>query len=153
MDLNDIASDLRARFDAKTKAREEGLARSRNTIRSCGNAIRALHRYEIDAASTLLDEAQEQLDGARAALKDHPDLLHGGFVHDAEKEVAEARITFALVTDSEFPTLEALGVAEAAYVKGLAEAIVAKHRNGPIDKVKLAFLSHLTQFRDYHPAP
>jgi replicative DNA helicase len=40
-----------------------------------------------------------------------------------------------------------------ANVKGLAEAIVAKHRNGPIDKVKLAFLSHLTQFRDYHPAP
>lgn len=34
-------------------------------------------------------------------------------------------------------------------IKGLAEIIVAKHRNGPTDKVPLAFLSHLTQFRNY----
>ena len=34
-------------------------------------------------------------------------------------------------------------------VKGLAELIVAKHRNGPIDKIRLTFLAHLTQFRNY----
>jgi replicative DNA helicase len=34
-------------------------------------------------------------------------------------------------------------------VKGLAEIIVAKHRNGPTDKVPLTFLPHLTQFRNY----
>jgi len=34
-------------------------------------------------------------------------------------------------------------------VKGLAEVIVAKHRNGPTDKISLTFLSHLTQFRNY----
>ena len=38
-------------------------------------------------------------------------------------------------------------------VKGLAEAIVAKHRNGPTAKVKMTFLSHLTQFADYAAAP
>jgi replicative DNA helicase len=34
-------------------------------------------------------------------------------------------------------------------VKGLAEIIVAKHRNGPTDRVPLTFLPHLTQFRNY----
>jgi replicative DNA helicase len=34
-------------------------------------------------------------------------------------------------------------------VKGLAEVIVAKHRNGPTDKIPLTFLSHLTQFKNY----
>jgi replicative DNA helicase len=34
-------------------------------------------------------------------------------------------------------------------VKGLAEVIVAKHRNGPTDKIMLTFLAHLTQFRNY----
>ncbi|MGH2682291.1 MAG: replicative DNA helicase [Actinomycetota bacterium] len=34
-------------------------------------------------------------------------------------------------------------------VKGLAEVIVAKNRNGPTDKVTLTFLSHLTQFKNY----
>ena len=33
--------------------------------------------------------------------------------------------------------------------KGLAELIVAKHRNGPTDTVPLTFLPHLTQFRNY----
>ncbi|GIU99329.1 MAG: replicative DNA helicase [Actinomycetota bacterium] len=36
--------------------------------------------------------------------------------------------------------------------KGLAELIVAKHRNGPTDTVPLTFLPHLTQFRNYAPA-
>ena len=38
-------------------------------------------------------------------------------------------------------------------VKGLADVVVAKHRNGPVDKVKMTFLSHLTQFKDYAAAP
>lgn len=38
-------------------------------------------------------------------------------------------------------------------VKGLADVIVAKHRNGPVDKVKMTFLSHFTQFKDYSAAP
>jgi replicative DNA helicase len=32
--------------------------------------------------------------------------------------------------------------------KGVAEIIVAKHRNGPTGKVRLAFLEHLTRFAD-----
>ena len=35
--------------------------------------------------------------------------------------------------------------------KGLADLIVAKHRNGPTDSLPLTFLPHLTQFKDYHP--
>jgi len=36
--------------------------------------------------------------------------------------------------------------------KGIAELIVAKHRNGPTDTVTLSFFPHLTQFRSYVPA-
>jgi replicative DNA helicase len=35
--------------------------------------------------------------------------------------------------------------------KGTADIVVAKHRNGPTDTVKLTFLPHLTQFRNYAP--
>lgn len=123
MDLTDLAERLRAQLDAKTVAREQGLASSRSAIRACGNAIRAMHRYETDNATGLLDEAQRNLDVARTALADHPDMLHAGFVHDAEKELAEARITFALVTADAMPSFEDVGVPAAAYLKGMAEAI------------------------------
>lgn len=36
--------------------------------------------------------------------------------------------------------------------KGLADVIVAKHRNGPTDTIQLTFLPHLTQFRNFAPA-
>ncbi len=123
MDLSHISEGLRTQFDAKTSARESALSSSRSAIRACGNAIRALHRYEVDAATKLLDEAQSQLDAARAALEQHPDVLHAGFFHDAEKELVEAHITFALVTDADFPAPDRLEVTPQAYTKGMAEAI------------------------------
>ncbi|HEX3328146.1 MAG TPA: hypothetical protein VHV50_14225 [Actinomycetota bacterium] len=123
MELEQVLKSIRAALDQKTSARERGLASSRSAIRSCGNAIRALHRYEIDAAAKLLEEAQAHLDDARQALGPHNDILYAGFVQDAEKEVAEGRITFALVTEAPFPTPEALGLEPAPYLKGMAEAI------------------------------
>ncbi|MDQ4023909.1 MAG: haloacid dehalogenase [Actinomycetota bacterium] len=129
MDFAPIADSLRATLDAKTAARERGLASSRSAIRSCGNAIRALHRYEVDAATALLGEAQGHVDDARAALGEHPDMLHAGFVHDAEKELCEARITFALITGAEFPTPQDVGVPASAYLKGMAESIGEMRRH------------------------
>jgi translin len=123
MDLSGVSTELRGELDAKLLAREQGLASSRSAVRACGNAIRALHRYEIEAAAGLLDEAQAHLDRARTALAEHPDMLYAGFVHDAEKELAEARITFALITDADFPTPSSLDLPPAAFLKGMAEAI------------------------------
>ncbi|HEX2050564.1 MAG TPA: haloacid dehalogenase [Actinomycetota bacterium] len=123
MDLSELGTRLRRDLDEKNEARERGLSGSRSAIRACGNAIRALHRYEVDAATALIDEAQRHLDGARSALERHHDILHAGFVHDAEKELAEARITFALVVGQPLPSPDDAGVPTAAYLKGMAEAI------------------------------
>ena len=123
MDLSDLSESLRREFDDKTAARERGLAGSRTAIRACGNAIRAMHRYEMDAARELLGEAQDQLDGARDALSSHVDILHAGFIHDAEKELVEARVFLSLITGEPFSSPESLGVPPSAFVKGMAESI------------------------------
>jgi translin len=123
MNLEQIGQSIRAEFDEKTAARERSLTSSRKAIRSCGNAIRALHRYEMDTAGTLLEEAQTHLNDARGSLDGHHDILYAGFVQDAEKELAEARITYALVTSAPLPTAEDLGLEPAPYLKGMAEAI------------------------------
>lgn len=123
MDLGAVSEELRAVLDAKTSARERGLTSSRSAIRACGNAIRALHRGELDAAERLIAEAQECIDDAREALRDHDDMLNAGFVHDAEKELVEAHVTFALVAGNDMPARDSLGVPPAAFLKGMAEAI------------------------------
>jgi translin len=57
------------------------------------------------------------------ALRRHGDIYHAGFLHDAEKEYAEARTTLALLSGGSIPSPEDLGVEYAAYLNGIAEAV------------------------------
>ena len=123
MNISELGELLRDEFEAKTVAREKALAAAREAIRACSNAIRAMHRHETEQADQLVAQAQQRLDDARHSLEAHPEILHAGFVHDAEKEVAEARITFALTTGAEVPSHDEIGIPPAAFAKGLAEAI------------------------------
>lgn len=121
--LAEIAEQIRTELDLKSAARDRSLASSRSAVRSCGNAIRAMHRYDEDGARALIAEAGRHLDEARNALKGYDDVLHAGFVHDAEKEFAEAHITVALVTGGALPAYDELGIPSTAYLKGMAESI------------------------------
>ena len=123
MELSDLARNLQAELEEKTGARDAALAHCRIAVRASGNAIRALHRYENDNASALIDEARKEIDEAHSVLSDHPDVLHAGFVHDAEKELAEALITFSLVTGGQMPTPRGVVLPSSAFLKGMAESV------------------------------
>jgi len=121
--LETVESIARAEFDAKFAARERGLSVARKMIRTSANAIRAFHRGEMDDSLRLIDEAGVLLREAVGILEDHPDVLFAGFVEDAAKEYAEARLTYALGLDLPLPTPEDLGVWVGSYLHGLGEAV------------------------------
>ncbi len=112
------------------EARERALPAARRAIRSCANAIRAIHRSEWDLAHRLMDEARQAIQEGLEAVRDHPDIRYAGYLQDAQKEYAEARITEAVVTGAaSLPTPEELGVEEAPYLNGMAEAIGEARRS------------------------
>jgi translin len=122
--LEAVAEKIRLYFSAKDAAREKALRLSREIIRYSANAIRAVHRQEETGAEQLLSSARsllQELD--RDVLQKQDDLVHAGFVHDAQKEFAEASTTLALVTGKSLPEPEALGVSYPAYLNGLGEAV------------------------------
>jgi translin len=121
--LDAIVEGIRARFVSKNQAREQALPLCREALRHSANAIRAVHRGEFEAAQELIERAAGLLREARAALRDHPDIFYAGFVHDAQKEFAEASLTLALVAGRPLPPPEELGVEHAAYLNGLGEAV------------------------------
>jgi translin len=123
VDLRPLADDLRRRFDEKVRAREVALPAARRAIRSSANAIRAIHRRELDEAERLMEDARAALDEGEAAVRDQPDVRFAGFLHDAEKEYAEARLTRAVVTGGSLPGPDELRVTPAAYLNGMAETI------------------------------
>jgi translin len=122
-DLDAIDEIARSTFDARFLAREKGLELSRRVIRASANAIRSLHRGEIEKAERLMDEAGSLLREATDALVDHPDVLHAGFLADAAKEYAEARLTHAFGSGLPIPTPADLGVDVGPYLKGLGETV------------------------------
>lgn len=143
-----VADEIRRQLDEKSAARDRSLASSRSAVRSCSNAIRAMHRYDEVGARRLLDEAAAHLQDARGSLAGHDDVLHAGFVHDAEKEYAEAHITFALITEGEFPDHRGLGVPSTAFLKGMAESIgeIRRHildlmRRGELERCERLLLA------------
>jgi len=119
----DSIGQIRTILDARFAAREKGITGSRRVIRASANGIRALHRREWDQAAALIDTAEAELAEISDALVDHPEMKHAGFVSDAAKEYAEARITQAVFTDLEIPTFEDLGMDPVPYLHGLGEAV------------------------------
>jgi translin len=124
VDLSSLASEFQRQLDEKMAAREHALASARRAIRLSANAIRAIHRGELEVAHRLMDEARAALEEGRASVRDeHPDVYFAGFLQDAQKEYAEARLVEALVTGGDLPSPADLGVELAPYLNGLAEAI------------------------------
>jgi len=123
VDLTPIAEPIRKRLDAKMAAREKGLPASRDAIRFCANSIRATHRGDTALAEELMGKAREKLDLAQEQLRPFPDVYYAGFLGDAEKEYAEARLTAALIAGRDLPGSEELNVGDAPYLNGMTEAI------------------------------
>ena len=123
MDLESLSPQFQRSFDEKMRAREVALTSSRKAVRSSANAIRAIHRGEPDEAERLMAEARSELDRAEDSVRDHPDVRWAGFIHDGQKEYAEARLTQAVVDGAELPSPDEMKVTIAAYLNGMAETI------------------------------
>ena len=122
-DLDMIMEAVRGGLAGKHAAREQALTLCREVIRHSANAIRAVHRYDFDAAGGLLAPARAKLAEVNALLGSHPDIYHAGFVSDAQKEFAEASLTLALVRREPLPSPAVLDVGEAPFLNGLGEAV------------------------------
>ena len=121
--LDPIMERVREEFASKNAARETALPLCREAIRFSANAIRAVHRREFDLAGELAGKAGAQLATAKLSLASHADIYNAGFVHDAQKEYAEASITLALIAGRAFPTPQQLDVELPAFLNGMGEAV------------------------------
>ncbi|HWE60350.1 MAG TPA: haloacid dehalogenase, partial [Chloroflexota bacterium] len=118
--MEDLIHDY---FSAKHAAREQSLGLTRLVIRHAGNAIRAVHRRDFEAARLLLEQSAQAAVEARERVLEQPGLLYGGYLQDAFKELAEATLFLALVQNHELPTPQALELGWEPYLAGLAETV------------------------------
>jgi translin len=95
-----------------------------------------VHRNEIEAARAMLNEAGAAIKQIKEIAAGYGDILYAGYVHDAEKEYAEAACVLSLIQEELLPEPEELGVEFTAYLNGLGEA-VGELRRHILDKIRV----------------
>jgi translin len=124
VNLGELSQAFQERFDRTTAAREKALVAGRRSIRASANAIRAIHRGELEVARALMEESRSAIQSGREAVRDaHPEVYFAGFLQDAQKEYAEARLTEAIVLGADLPAPQELDVELPPYLNGMAESI------------------------------
>lgn len=121
--LDTIAEKIRAGLAAKDAIREKMLPLSREAIRYCSQAIRALHRQEFREAEDMLKSARGLLAETEKAVNECDEFLNTGAFRDAQKEYAEGCIFLAVVKGERVPEPEELKIDLAAYLNGMGEAV------------------------------
>lgn len=121
--LDAIADKIRQDFTVRNTARDRALTASRELVRFCSLAIRAIHRGELKESDGLLAQAAALVSELEDTLKDMPDIFYAGYVQDALKEYAEAMIVLALIAGRPLPDPDDLHVGYASYLNGLCEAV------------------------------
>jgi translin len=127
--LDRLVDDIRTDLRSAHAAREVALPACRAAIRHAGLAIRAVHRSDPAGHRREVGSSEQELRTAQRAVADHPAVAHAGFLHDAEKEFAEARLTAAMVDGTQIPSHVELGVMPHSWLRGLAEAASELRRN------------------------
>ena len=127
--LSAICDALRADLEERNSARDHAIVLSRQLTRHCSESIRALHRRDWQSAEAKLAQVDAAAAELKAVVAAFPDLYYTGYTQDALKEVAEARITRAILRGSALPTASELDLPSATYLKGLGEAATELRRS------------------------
>ena len=120
--IDEIAALALDEFRAKHERREQAIKVSREVVRTSANAIRAIHRNELDEARELIAAAGGLVRETQRTLEGHADLYFTGYTQDAQKEYAEACAVLAFIARTELPLPADIGVETPSYLNGLAEA-------------------------------
>jgi len=119
--LEKIAEDILSELAQQDLLREEALPLSRQMIRSAALAIRATHRAQFADAEEILASAQQDLARLTEITQSCPIFTAIGYVSAAQKEYAEACITYALIRGEALPHPSELQVPVAPYLNALGE--------------------------------
>jgi len=121
--FEDIGEEILAELARQDRLREEALLLSRRVIRAAALCIRAVHRADFVQAQGHLSSARQDVIRLEEITTACPLFAGIGYIADAQKEYAEACLTYALVRQEPFPRPDELHLPVAPYLNALGEAV------------------------------
>jgi len=99
--------------------REEIINTSRIILKNSKSAIYSLHRFELDEAKALLDEAKKHITHLKKITETHPHLKQN--MENALEEYCEACCFYGFIKDKKIPTHTELDLEPYTYLGGLSD--------------------------------
>lgn len=93
------------------------MVKSREIVRLCSNAIKAIHGKQMAEARKLLANADKEVAAVRKYEDDFP-----GHINHIMQEYVEARVVLSAVEKKKIPSYKELGAPMEAYLTGLLDA-------------------------------
>ena len=94
-----------------------------------------------------MEQSRAEIEAGRdAVMREHPDVYFAGFLQDAQKEYAEARLTEAIVAGFDLPSIDELDVDIAPYLNGMSESI-GEGRRAILDLLRRVDAIYLEEIR------
>jgi len=117
-----VTMDLGIENIEKELMKKEGeldqvMVKSREIVRLCSNAIKAIHAKNFDEAKKLLKSAEKEVSAVRKFEEEFP-----GHVNHIMQEYVEAQVVFSAVEDKKIPSFKDLDAPIEAYLTGLLDA-------------------------------
>ncbi|MEM0075043.1 MAG: hypothetical protein QXT39_02880 [Conexivisphaerales archaeon] len=113
-----ISSVVR-KFDHIEKRRESLIKDTRDVLSYCSKSIIAIHSGDQKSSENYLETARAKLEGLKKLAEN--DLER--YLIPAETELVEAYCFYALVRNSQLPSIDELNVSAASYILGLLDVI------------------------------
>jgi len=131
--LSGIALDIESQLNEKEEVREVAIKSSRNIVRLCGLAVRAMHLGNDPGPD--MQGAMEELHKLVGITRDFPDILYSGIVESAMQEYVEARVLRAYTLGEDLPSHKDLGVTPEAYILGVGD-VIGEIRRLALDSIR-----------------
>ena len=91
--------------------------KNREIVRSCSNAIKAIHAKDMNEAKKHLKAAESELSAIEKIAGEFPEQLN-----HIMQEYVEAQVVLSAVENKKIPSFKELGANEIAYLNGLLDA-------------------------------
>lgn len=130
-----VFAKVHRNFLMRDRVRESMLRTCREIIRLSAESIRCIHRREWERAEKTLSQIQRLAQKLADLRQEDPELYFSGPVHDSQKEWVEASFLFAFLKRHPSPTPQSLQVEDAAFLKGVGEA-VGELRRYTLDRLR-----------------
>jgi len=135
MKLSEMLGKAQEEIREAYEQRNDLMRAVRRTTKLAKRAIFSIHKGQLDEARKLLDEAREELAEMRAFLDERPDVAGINALGPAYQEYSEAEILLAIVSGSDIPEPDELGVPPGHFVLGLAD-VIGELRRRALDALK-----------------